>query len=203
MRMAGGMHAGTGELHRHRAPRRYEEQEARGQPDLARRQGQGERAGADLDEGGDEGVVGDQHPPAIPFEDLLQADEGVPARQDLSLQAQAVALQGELDRHHGPAGVGRTASACKDERPPETAGRGLQRRLAFEDLLQPRCGAVGGAPAFDVGHVECLRSLHGEHVAGTGEILGAAPAEFLDEQILRGRQPRRKLKFAEPVPPSR
>jgi hypothetical protein len=37
---------------------------------------------------------------------------------------------------------------------------------------------VLAAPVFDVGHVEGLRALHGEHVAGVVKVLVAAPAEF-------------------------
>lgn len=41
----------------------------------------------------------------------------------------------------------------------------------------------------DVSHVECLGALHGEHVAGVVEVFGAAPAEFLDDDVLRRGKP--------------
>ena len=64
-----------------------------------------------------------------------------------------------------------------------------QRGDAGERGLQTVGGVVAGAPAFDVGQVEGLGALDREHVAGVIEVLAAAPAEFLDDDILGRGQP--------------
>jgi hypothetical protein len=62
----------------------------------------------------------------------------------------------------------------------------IQRRDACESLAKAGERAVEGAPLLDIRHVECLGALHGEHVAGVIEVFGAAPAELMDDDVLRG-----------------
>ena len=62
----------------------------------------------------------------------------------------------------------------------------IQRRDACESLAKAGDSAVEGAPVLDIRHVEGLGALHGEHVAGVIEVFGAALAELLDDDVLRG-----------------
>src|SRR6476660_9277014 len=65
----------------------------------------------------------------------------------------------------------------------------LYRWQTGEDVLQSPDRLVGRAPALDVGHVECLRTLHREDVADIIKVLAAAPADLLDDNVLGCRQP--------------
>nr|MCU0748063.1 hypothetical protein [Akkermansiaceae bacterium] len=48
---------------------------------------------------------------------------------------------------------------------------------------------MGVAPVSDVCHVESLRSLHRKHIPGIIKILGSAPTDFLDDEILGSGKP--------------
>jgi len=65
----------------------------------------------------------------------------------------------------------------------------IQRRYPCERFVQAGQRAVDGAPVPDVCHIEGFGALHGEHIAGVVEVFGAAPAEFLDDDVLGGGQP--------------
>lgn len=69
-------------------------------------------------------------------------------------------------------------------------GSSLTAGDAGECGLQTVGGAVAGALAFDVGHVEGLGALDCEHIAGVVQVLAAAPAELLHDDILGRGQPR-------------
>jgi len=55
--------------------------------------------------------------------------------------------------------------------------------------VEPPGRLVAGAPRLDMLHVEAFRSLHSQNVPRIVEIFIPTLAEFLDNDVLCGRQP--------------